>query len=282
MDNASAVGTLIMIFTALSTYQGFKNREFFERYVFDVDAILIDKDYYRLISSGFLHANWWHFGFNMIALLSFSKTLELLFGYGRLSLIYFVSMLGGSFLALYIHRNHGDYRAVGASGAISGVVFSSIILFPDSKITFFLLPIEITSWVFGLFFILISIFGIKSQRDNIGHEAHLGGALTGILVTILLEPAVLQTHWLIIMALALPTVAFLILIVRNPAVLLVDKYWGFQKPNWTSNRPRKPKRPSLSKEQELDQLLDKIRTKGFASLTPKEKQRLNELRDTLK
>ena len=171
MEASSTIGTIILIITALVTYKGFKDFQYRDKYIFHVDAILRKKEYGRLFSSGFLHANWIHFGFNMIALISFSLSLEIVFGIPWFIFIYVISLLGGSLLSLYIHRNHGDYRALGASGAISGIVLSSIILFPDSKISFIFIPIGFSSWIFGLLFILISIFGIKSQTDNIGHEA---------------------------------------------------------------------------------------------------------------
>ena len=164
MEETGPIGTLLAIFIFLSSYKGFRDREFTEEYIFDIDRILIDKEYRRLLSSGFLHGGWFHLIFNLIALLSFSKEIELLFGAVNYLLLYFGSLIGGNLLSLYIHRNHGDYRALGASGAISGVVFSSVVLMPQSTISFVLIPIEIPSWLFGLAFVLISILGIKKQR----------------------------------------------------------------------------------------------------------------------
>jgi len=278
----SIVGTIILIITGLFTYKGFRDIEFFERYKFEVDGILVHRDWDRLLSSGFLHANWIHFGFNMIALLSFSWSLELLFGYGKFALLYFISLLGGSLLALFIHRNHGDYSAIGASGAVSGVVFASVVLFPEGSIGFVILPFEMPSWVFGLLFLLISIFGIKSQTGNIGHEAHLGGAITGVLATLVIEPSVIWDNWWIILAILVPTTAFLVLIVRNPSVLMIDNYWG-ETVNTFSEQTGFSKRQKsrAEKEAELDNLLEKIRTKGINSLSKKERQRLDELRKEL-
>lgn len=275
------IGTILLIFTGLFTYKGLRDPYFMEDYLFDVDKILLDKEYKRLLTSGFLHANWFHFAFNMYALLSFGDTIELLFGVGPFLILYFASMIGGNLLALYIHRNHGDYRALGASGAISGVVFASIVLFPNSSIGLFLLPFHIKSWVFGVLFILISVWGIKSQRDNIGHEAHLGGAIIGVLLTPLFTPSFLNINWWIIIAILIPTTAFLILIVKNPAVLMINKYWGENVEsikNWTQKRPETQR----SREEELDDLLDKIRKTGMRSLNKKEKERLEELTNDFK
>jgi len=286
MDHSSVIGTIILFLTALTTYRGFKDQSYFERYKFSVDSILVDKEYGRLFSSGFLHGSWLHFGFNMAALISFSFSLEALFGIPKYLLIYFASLLGGNLLALYIHRNHGDYSAIGASGAISGIVMSSILLFPENKISFIIIPLEISSWLFGLLFIVVSIFGIKSQFGNIGHEAHLGGAIIGVAITLLLEPSLIFTNWWLILLLLIPTSLFLILIIRNPAVLMIDNYWGEN----IFKREHKPKRKSGTKrfsrrkkdnKPSLDYLLEKIKSGGLESLTEEERKRLDELKDKL-
>lgn len=269
---SSVVGTLLLILIGLTTYKGFIDRQYFERHVFHIDEILINRQWGRLISSGFLHVSWLHFGFNMVALLAFSWSLEIALGIPKYLLIYVGSLLGGNLLALYIHRFHGDYRAVGASGAISGVIFAAIILFPDIKISLILLPIEMPTWLFGVLFVLISVLGIKSNRDNIGHDAHLGGAIIGVLMTIIMKPSVLQTSWWLIMIILLPTTAFLILIIRNPAVLMVDNYWGEDLKN-VGRRPRKRRGKQLS----IDQILDKINRKGVDALTPEEKDFLDRM-----
>lgn len=287
MDSSGAVGTLIMIITGLTTFKGLKDAAYFEAYKFQVDSILIHKEYKRIISSGFLHGSWLHYGFNMIALLSFSLSLELAFGYTKFLIIYFGSKIGGSLLALFIHRNHGDYSAIGASGAISGVVMASILLFPDNNIGFIFLPLEMKSWIFALLFIVISIFGIKGQRGNIGHEAHLGGALTGILLALVFRPAIFTESPWIVLVTTLPIIAFLLLIVRNPAVLMIEKYWGETLSKRNLQAVQRPSKKSLKasskaeKEAKLNELLDKIRMKGMESLSKKEQSLLEQLKNDL-
>ena len=281
MESSSVLGTIILLITGLTTYMGFSRPKYFEDNVFQVDKILVNKEYKRLLSSGFLHGSWLHFGFNMIALASFSISLEKTLGYQNFLIIYFCSMIGGSLLALYIHRHHGDYRAVGASGAISGVILASIVLFPEGEISLILIPYGIKSWIVGLVFIVISIFGIKSAKDNIGHEAHLGGALIGVLLTVLLKPSIVTTNWWIILLIVLPILAFLILIVRNPNVLLVDNYWG-ETLN-TSNIKERFQKKSTGKDAEvsLNFLLDKIKKEGIDSLSRAERKRLDQLKDEM-
>lgn len=263
MDQGIA-GTIILLFTGLVTYAGLTNAKYQDEYKFDVDRILIDKQYYRLFSSGFVHANWIHFAFNMGALISFAFSLELVFGIGNFVLIYFLSMLGGSLLALLVHRNHGDYTAVGASGAVSGVIAASILLFPFSEIGLILLPGGISSWIVGLVLIVLSILGIKAQSDNIGHEAHLGGIITGIVATCAFQPATVLENWWVLLVLTFPIILFAYLIYVRPDILITNK-WNLSKPKISY---------ANTKEVSVDDLLDKIRRSGFDSLTKKEKSQL--------
>ncbi len=273
MQETSVVGILLLVANLVVTYNGLSNFTIQEKYNFHIDRILISKEYYRLITSGFLHVGWWHFGFNMIALLSFAPVLEIVFGWYGFILLYFISLVGGNVLALFVHRNHGDYRAVGASGAVSGVVFAIIILDPMSTgIRLMFLPLPIYAWIYGAAYLAYTIWGIKSQRDNIGHEAHLGGALIGMLGAIVVYPFIIvYSPWTTI-ALIVPVVGFLVLIVSRPEFLILPGTKGL------GRGPKlKKQKPTMSKEEELNKLLDKIQKKGLNGLTAKEKQRLREL-----
>lgn len=265
MDVQSLTGTFIAIITGLITFQGLKYSVYQDKYKFDIDGILIGKQYYRLFSSGFLHGSWMHYGFNMLALISFALSIELFLGVPKFLFIYFCSMLGGNILALFIHRNHADYSAVGASGAISGVIASSIILFPEFEIGLILIPGGIPGWIFGLVFILVSFIGIKSQRDNIGHEAHLGGILTGIILTIFLSKATFFENLWIVLLMLIPILAFLALIVLKPEFLITRK--------WSSVAPQNIRFDRKSKS--IDEILDKINKNGIESLTKNEKKLLD-------
>ena len=194
---------------------------FFEQYLFSTGRILQNGEYIRLLTSGFLHANIGHLAFNMIALYSFSLGVGTRFGFIPYLIIYFGSLIAGNLLALYIHRNHPGYRAVGASGAVSGVIYSSVIIFPNGGISFLLFPVSIPSWLFGILFILISVYGIRARLGHIGHEAHLGGAIAGILISVALRPRLLAAHPLLISALLLLTAGFLIILVKRPDILRI-------------------------------------------------------------
>lgn len=277
MGDYSIVGGIIAVITFLVSYRAFKEESLMEEYCFDVDAILIDKEYKRLITSGFVHSGWLHLLLNLGVLLSFAPVVESYFGMGNFLLLYFGSKIGGSLLALYVHRNHGDYQAVGASGAISGVIFSYVAMFPQGVVSFVFIPVEIKAWVLGLVFVLVSILGIKSQSDNIGHEAHLGGAITGVLLTVLFAPEILWPHFWVIAGILVPAVAFIVLIARNPNVLIMERYWGETVEGVKSGLANAGKKNQLDPEEELDRLLEKIRKQGMGSLSEKERNRLDEL-----
>lgn len=277
MIHTGIVGFVIIAINFLCSYKGFNDRVFFDKYKFEVDKILIHKEYYRLLTSSFLHVDWQHLIFNMLSLYFFFELVELQLGVVSFLILYFVSMLGGDLLALFIHRNHGDYSAVGASGAVCGVIFASIALFPGLGIGIFLLPFSIPSWLYGILYIAFTIYGIKSGRDNIGHEAHLGGALIGLLTAIILYPASLTENYISILMVFIPSVAFIYLIITKPYILLIDNnFFNSHRKKYYSIEDKYNEK-KINKQKELDKLLDKISKKGINSLTQKEKQKLEEL-----
>jgi len=279
INDESIVGGFISLLIVLTSNKGLKDFMFFEKNAFYVDGILKDKQWGRLISGNFLHCNWFHVAFNVLTLLSFSRFLEQELSPWALLVIYVSAMLGGDLLSLFVHRNQGDYRAVGASGAVSGVVIASVLLHPNGTIGFFMLPVHFPSWIFGVVFMLVSILGVKRQSDGIGHDAHLGGALIGAFLAIKYRPEVLQEHLWMVLAIVLPAILFMLLIIRNPNVLLVDSYWG--EPPLSIKKAVTVKKEAPSPEEELDAILTKIKQKGIKKLTNKERRRLKELRERM-
>ncbi len=178
----------LVVLNLLVSIKGFNDRLFFEKYLFQVGSITNGKEYIRMLSSGFLHGGWAHLAFNMFALYSFGALVENQLGIISYLVLYFIALTAGNVTSLYQHRNNLYYRAVGASGAVSGVVFSSIILFPQGSVYVFLIPFAIPSWLFGIVYLLISIYGMRQQSGNIGHEAHFGGSLAGIVMTLWFVP----------------------------------------------------------------------------------------------
>jgi membrane associated rhomboid family serine protease len=272
---------LLVLANFIVSYNGFNNRRFYNRLVFQVEKILVYKDYKRLITSGFLHVGWVHLLFNMFTLYAFGGSLENTLGSLPYLLLYFASLLGGNLLSLFIHRNHAGYRSVGASGAIAGVIFGAIALYPNLAISFFLIPLPIPSWVFGLLYMLVSIYGIKSKKDNVGHDAHLGGALIGMAIAILFNPSVLVTNYIPILIISVPALIFLYIIITKPHFLLVDNYF-FRNQEDFYNIDHKYNQERANRQKEIDRILEKIHKKGMKSLTREEKELLKQQSKSLK
>lgn len=281
MSGSGIIGLLLIVANFIFSYKGLTNQLFFDKYDFQVEKVLVYKDYKRIISSAFLHASWLHLIFNMIALYFFSGTIEYALGEINFLIIYFGSLVGAKLLALWIHRNHGEYSAVGASGPIAGVMFASIALFPHMRIGFFFIPIAIPAWIYGVLYVAFSIWGIRSKRNNIGHEAHLGGALVGMLLVSLIAPEAFIENYLVILLVTVPALLFIYLIITRPHLLLVDNLYFKKQQNYYSVDHRY----NASKKQEqdeIDRLLDKIGKKGLNSLTEKEKEFLERHSRSLK
>ncbi len=275
MTDTGIAGLILIIINIAFSYKGFINDSFFEGYKFEVDKILVQKDYKRLITSGFLHVNWTHLIFNMISLLAFSGIIEHDLGVVRFLIVYFTSLLGGDLLSLFVHRNHGDYSAVGASGAVCGIIFAAIALFPGMDINFFFLPVSIPGWIYGVAYVLYSIYGIRSNKDNIGHEAHLGGALIGMTVALLMEPSAFAENYQTILIITVPTIAFICLIITKPQILFIDNFY-FKTHKKYYSVDHKYNAEKKAKQKEIDLILDKIGKTGMGSLTRKEKEKLEE------
>jgi membrane associated rhomboid family serine protease len=150
--------------------------------------------YYRFITSGFVHADWLHLGFNMITLYYFGRIVEVyfreLFGPGVFILFYLIAMVVADLQTYFKYRNTYNYRALGASGAVSAVLFASILFNPWAKIYLFFIPIGIPAFIFGILYLAYCMYMSKRGNDGINHTAHLWGAIFGILFTVVLEPRV--------------------------------------------------------------------------------------------
>lgn len=196
---------LLVIITAnvLVSYRGFTDTLFFRKYEFHIGSIRSGEQI-RMFTSGFLHVDWAHLGFNMLTLYFFAPILLNQFNNLWFLYIYFGSLVCGSLLTYYFHKDEYHYRAVGASGAVTGVIYSAILLYPEMDLYLFFIPIGIPGYVFGIGYLLYSIYGMKAKRDNIGHTAHFGGAIGGYIITLAKEPYMIQTNTKMVILLAIP------------------------------------------------------------------------------
>ena len=276
---------LLIGVTGVLTYKGLQSLDFQDKYLFSSEGIRIYKQHYRLITSGFLHSDWMHFAFNMLALYFIGKALLVSVGIFPFLLIYFLAIVGGNWFSLWFYRNQSDYRALGASGGVSGVVFAFICLMPTGWLSVFFLPLP--NWLFAIAYLGISMYGLFRSGGRISHSGHLGGMITGILLTILIRPTALVQNWWIFLLLLLPVAIFAYLSIYQPQLFLGISFDRFKRSRRNmkvvqSPRMRKKAAPDLPPQAELDTLLDKIAAKGYESLSSAERERLKVLSDRLK
>ncbi len=257
--------------TVIASCIAFGHPELEEKWIFDPERVLAWKQYYRLLTSGFLHADWRHLGLNMVSLYFFGPVLEIILGYQQFLCIYLGSIIGGSLLSLYVHRQH-EYRAYGASGGVCGVIFAHILLWPGSSIGFFMLPFAIPGWLYAILFMAGSFYAMKAGRDNIGHDAHLGGAIVGLLITAILHPSAVRDNWQVFLLMFGGAAALLVYLWINPLLLPAFSFGGLL--GLKSHHSQLPK--YKQNELYLDTVLDKVAASGMDSLNDDELALLNE------
>jgi len=179
----------------VSLYALYFDQSLIQRLAFRPKEILEDRQYYRLLTAGFVHGSMAHLAFNMITLFFFGPVLEIQLGSAAFLVVFFGAEITAHLLTLFLHKDTASYAAVGASGAISGIVFSFCLFHPFQRIYLFF-AIGIPAWLFAVGFVVFSIIAMRKQDarvpGGIAHEAHLGGALGGLLLTILMEPDAIQ------------------------------------------------------------------------------------------
>ncbi|MDT0689781.1 rhomboid family intramembrane serine protease [Salegentibacter sp. F188] len=209
MGDLSLVTIIIIAANVIISFKGFNDDAFFEKYKFNVGDIKSGAKY-QIITSGFLHVNTTHLFVNMLTLYFFANVVIYGLGSTGFVLVYIASLILGNLLSYFFHKNELNYRAVGASGAVMGILYSAILLRPDMMLgLFFVIPIP--AYVFGIGYLLYTIWGMKKQIGNIGHDAHFGGAAGGYLLTLVLAPWVFESHLLMVVLLAIPLVILFVL-----------------------------------------------------------------------
>ncbi|MDI9309729.1 MAG: rhomboid family intramembrane serine protease [Limnohabitans sp.] len=204
---------LLIASNVIFSYKGFNDYDFFRKNDFCVRNIRAGEQS-RMFSSGFLHADWGHLFFNMFTLYMFAPVVIDELGNAFFIIIYLASLLGGSLLSLYFNMDNPMYRAVGASGAVTGILYSAILIQPNQELYFVFLPIKnfgIPAYIFGIGYLLYSIYGMKAKNDNIGHTAHFGGAIAGFALTLFREPQMLTENTQMVILLAIPIMLLFIL-----------------------------------------------------------------------
>ncbi len=210
MLNLDIVVIAIILVNVLVSLKGLNDFSFLERYKFNIGGIRRGEQI-RMLTSGFLHVDHMHLFFNMFTLYFFAPVVLNALGNIKFLVIYFCSLIVGNLFSLFFHKDEYHYSAVGASGAVSGVIFSAILFQPGMKLYLMFIPIPIPAYIFGIGYLLYSIYGMKSRSGNIGHDAHFGGAVGGYLVTLILAPFLFQENLLMIGLLAIPIIVLFVM-----------------------------------------------------------------------
>lgn len=206
----NSVLLLIIAATAITSFKGFGDESFFRKYEFHIGSIRAG-EHICMITSAFLHGDIGHLFFNMLTLYFFAPVVIANFDSLSFLIIYAGSLIAGSLFTLYFHKNDYYYRAIGASGAVTGVLYAAILLQPNMSLYLFFIPIPIPAYLFGIGYLLYSIYGMKAKNDNIGHTAHFGGAIGGYIITIAKEPTMLTDNTFMVVLLSIPIIILFIL-----------------------------------------------------------------------
>ena len=196
-----SINILLIISIALISFSAFSNSLLFSKFTFKPYIIRNNNEWYRFISSAWLHADYMHLFVNLFVLFSFGNYLEHYFNlhFDNLSTLLYLSMFLGSTIIAHLpgyvnHKYNYNYQAVGASGGVSGVLFAYILINPLSMLELYLF-IPIPAILFGVLYIWYSFYMSKKNIDNIGHEAHIFGAIGGITIITLIKPDVLMSFF---------------------------------------------------------------------------------------
>lgn len=195
---------VIIALNLIVSFKGFNDLSFFRKYEFHVGSIRAGEQI-RMFSSGFLHVDIAHLAFNMLTLYLFAPYVIAGLGSFTFLMIYAGSLILGNLLTMALHKNDYSYRAVGASGAVIGVVYAAILVQPALEIYF------MPGYIFGIIYLLYSIYGMKSKSDNIGHTAHFGGAIGGYIITLSRAPVIISENTFTAIILAVPIVILFIM-----------------------------------------------------------------------
>lgn len=181
--------TLLLISTVLISLYTFQNQALWNRWMLHPYSLIRQNKWYQIFTSGFIHADYAHLGMNMFSLLVFAQYVERDLGLISFLLLYFFAMVMADIPSVIKHKNDSNYYSLGASGAVSGLVFAFILLHPTAKLSLLFLPIRIPGALFGLLYLGFSIYAERKAKDNVNHLAHIVGGLAGIVFCVLVKPS---------------------------------------------------------------------------------------------
>lgn len=268
--NSETITILLIVTLGFTTHNGLMRPDVTAKYLFSAEGIRLRRQWIRLVSPAFLHADWGHFAANAITIYFFGGVMESTYGAGMMLGTFFLSVAGGSAICLLLHRRE-EYRALGASGGALGLIFATIFLLPGLRIGFFLIPVRLPAWIYAIGYLLYTLQGLRNSRGNISHEGHLGGLITGVLVALLHNPrTVLAQSWLLAVVLVFSG-AGIWYFHANPGRVPGFLRWRLRMAVGDLKRKK-----SKQDSEEIDRLLDKVARDGIHSLSARERARLEE------
>lgn len=186
------VASVIFLITIGASLWAFSDENIYARFILNPYVVSRGERVYTIITSGLIHADWNHLFFNLFSYFFFAFQLEAMLGHWQFALLYMASLVLSDLPTIQKHKEDIWYNSLGASGAISAVVFSFILFNPKAPMGILFIPVNIPAWLFGILYLVYCHFASKHARDNINHDAHLFGALSGILITIALQHEVVN------------------------------------------------------------------------------------------
>lgn len=186
------VASVIFVITLATSLWAFSDPNIYAKFILNPYEVSRGHRVFTIITSGLIHADWNHLLFNMLSFYFFAFQLESMLGHWQFGVLYFVSMILADLPSIQKHKDDSWYNSLGASGAISAALFSFILFHPKADLNLLFIPIPIKAYIFGALYLVYCHFAAKHARDNINHDAHLFGALSGILITIILHHTIIS------------------------------------------------------------------------------------------
>src|SRR5690606_8727665 len=183
--------SIIFILTIITSIYAFSNHEVYGKYMLHPYSVSRGERVYSIFTSGLIHKDWGHLFFNMLSYFFFAFQLEMLIGHWQFAVLYLVSLALSDLSTILKHKDHFWYNSLGASGAVSAVIFSYILFYPLNTMLIFPLPIPIPAVLFGIGYLFYSAYASR-QSSNINHDAHFYGAVSGMIITIIFYPQVVS------------------------------------------------------------------------------------------
>lgn len=185
------VASFIFALTIGASLLAFNNEGLYGKWMLHPYSVYRKKNVFTLITSGLIHKDWMHLFFNMLSYYFFAFMLETRIGHWQFGVLYISSLVLSDLPSIAKHKNDYWYHSLGASGAVSAVIFSFIVYEPMTKMMIMPLPIPIPALLFGILYLVYCHYASKHARDNVNHDAHFFGALCGVFITAILHPEVL-------------------------------------------------------------------------------------------